>query len=68
MDSAVGFLLEGLAALVCCCTANIEFRRPQDDKSPKPNIPLEDSKQVEAAGNPSAPISVSLLSRFCRAR
>ncbi|KAJ5186499.1 hypothetical protein N7449_011263 [Penicillium cf. viridicatum] len=55
MDSAVGLLLEGLVALVCCCTANLEFSRPKDDKNPKSNIPLEDGNQVEAAGNPSAP-------------
>ncbi|KAJ5922899.1 hypothetical protein N7516_010602 [Penicillium verrucosum] len=54
MDSAVALLLEGLAALVCCCTANREFSRPKDDKNPKSTIPLQDGNQVEAAGSPSA--------------
>lgn len=66
MDSAVGLLLEGLAALVCCCTANLQFGRSKE-KNSKPGIPLDGVDQADAAGNPNAPYTVSVPSSFSRA-
>ena len=55
MDSAVGLLLEGLAALVCCFTANMELGRPQTEKNAKYQTSLEDSNQDKAARSGRAP-------------